>query len=193
MQFVMENEAKQELRKRMLSMRASIPEDVRLEQSEKIAFYILNSKEYNECKVILLYISIRDEISTASLIKAALQDNKTVCLPACLPEKRMEARVYQKESDFTEMYNGIPQPGKHCTVISPDMLELCIVPALCCDTQGYRLGYGGGYYDRYLPKATRAKKITICAKQRIFQTIPHGDFDVPCDKIITEAGQVYEK
>jgi 5-formyltetrahydrofolate cyclo-ligase len=69
--------------------------------------------------------------------------------------------------------------------IPPEKLDFCIVPALACDRDGYRLGYGGGFYDRYLPR-THGITAALCASKRLLDRLPSEPFDVPCKCIITE-------
>ena len=80
---------------------------------------------------------------------------------------------------------GIPEPSSGAPEIPPDGISLVIVPALSCDRNGYRLGYGGGYYDRFLAR-TRAVAAALCAESRLTDELPREPFDLPCNYIITE-------
>lgn len=81
---------------------------------------------------------------------------------------------------------GIREPASSSPVVLPSEIDLCIVPCLCADPDGYRLGYGGGYYDRFLAQST-AYRIALCAADRLLQTpLPREATDIPCDYILTE-------
>ena len=85
---------------------------------------------------------------------------------------------------------GILEPDDNCPVVPPQELDLCIVPCLAADEAGNRLGYGGGYYDRYLPQ-TSAARMLLCAQARLFRKIPIGEHDASCDILITESQVIY--
>lgn len=83
---------------------------------------------------------------------------------------------------------GILEPDETAEQIPPHDVDLIVVPALACDLRGYRLGYGGGYYDRYLMQ-TEAVTAALCAEENMFHALPHDRFDQRCDWVFTE-GQV---
>lgn len=158
-------------------------EKQRVEQA--ITKRLLEMECFLQVKTIFLYYSTAEEISTKEILSACWASGKTVCLPKCLPGNQMAARRVYTLNDLTEQSYGIPEPGVHCMEIPPEELELCIVPALACDRAGYRLGYGGGFYDRFLLR-TRGVTAALCAAQRLFDQLPIEEFDIPCGCIITE-------
>ena len=95
---------------------------------------------------------------------------------------------------MTEQTFGIPEPGEQCPEIAPEEIDLCLVPALACDASGIRLGYGGGFYDRFLPQ-TAACRMVLCAQERFLQQVPAEQHDMHCDCVVTEneVMRVYEK
>ncbi|MCD8355812.1 MAG: 5-formyltetrahydrofolate cyclo-ligase [Clostridia bacterium] len=176
---------KSELRSTLLRQRHAIPQAERDAVNQSICQKVVASTQYHEAENIFIYWSTEDEIDTHAIIADALRQGKRVCVPKCLPGHVMEPRQILSEADLTEETFGIPEPGAHCEVISSDEIQLCIVPALACDSSGTRLGYGGGFYDRFLPK-TRAYRMALCAQARILETIPVQPHDVRCDCIMTE-------
>lgn len=180
---------KKEFRKEMLNLRGRLSDAQRQNCDEKIAFRVLEHPAYLQAKTIFIYYSVGDEISTMEIIDDALRSGKTVCLPRCETERQMSACVITSPADLTKETYGIPEPGDHCTVLAPEQLELCIIPALACDRKGHRMGYGGGYYDRFLPKTT-ARKMALCAAERFFEVIPYEPHDICCDFVVTE-NEVY--
>ena len=97
----------------------------------------------------------------------------------------MSARRILSLDELQSGAYGIPEPSSGAPEIPPDEISLVIVPALSCDRNGYRLGYGGGYYDRFLAR-THAAAAALCAESRLTDVLPREPFDLPCNYIITE-------
>lgn len=176
---------KQMLRAQLLEQRRqTCPQDKR-RIDDAITQRVLQSEWFVQAQTLFVYYSTEEEIATHILIQAGLDAGKTVCLPKCLPEHRMEARQIASLEDLTEQTFGIPEPGAHCAVIPREQIDLCLVPALACDRTGYRLGYGGGFYDRFLDGIS-ARTAALCASSRMTECLPREYFDIPCSGIFTE-------
>lgn len=173
------------LRQELLQQRKQIPSAQKIVIDCAITQKVLQSESYQRSKTLFVYCSIADEIDTHTIIVDALARGKRVCLPKCLPGHVMQPRVITSEGDLSEQTFGIPEPGAHCAAVSPDEIDLCIVPALACDKTGARLGYGGGFYDRFLPQ-TSAYCMALCAQARLLERLPVEPHDVRCGCIITE-------
>lgn len=180
---------KKSFRAHMLQLRGEIAKEKRKLIDQGITARVLAHPAYRQSETIFIYYSVGDEISTMEIIDDALKSGKTVCVPRCEKGRQMSACAITSPQDLMEESYGIPEPGLHCTVIAPDQLDLCIIPSLACDFEGHRMGYGGGYYDRFLPK-TMAKKMVLCAGDRLMEEIPHEAHDICCDLIVTE-NEVY--
>lgn len=178
-------QSKAELRERFLKERRSIPEDEKAAADSEITRRVLQHPWFQRAETVFVYYSTDDEISTHELIKACWALGKRVCVPKCLPKRQMEARCITSFDELTEQTFGIPEPGSACEVIAPDDIDLCLVPALSCDRRGYRLGYGGGFYDMFLPK-TGGNTLALCAADRIVDRLPTEETDVRCGGIVTE-------
>lgn len=169
----------------MLEQRRATPPTERSAIHRAICEQVLDNVHYLSCKTLFVYYSVGDEIDTHAVIADALCRGKWVYVPKCLPDHIMQARRILSQEDLTESTFGIPEPGAHCAVIPPEEIDLCIVPALACDSTGTRLGYGGGFYDRFL-SATPAYRMVLCAQARVLPHIPAQPHDVRCNCIITE-------
>lgn len=181
---------KTRLRKEMLALRAAeIPETRRLrDRAITEAVYALDA--YQNAHTVFCYCSTDDEIATDALIAHALAHGKCVCVPRCERPGEMTARQITDRAQLVPGKFGILEPQADRPVISPEQIDFCIVPCLCADLQGFRLGYGGGYYDRFLCQ-TPAFTAALCAFSRLLRTpLPHEATDIPCDCIVTER-QVY--
>lgn len=176
---------KAELRHQLLHSRHIVPIEVRKAVHEAIRQKVLASEPYQNAGTIFAYWSTEDEIDTHHIIADALRQGKRVCVPKCMSGHRMEARQIMSETDLTEETFGIPEPGAHCPLIPPEEIELCLVPALACDASGARLGYGGGFYDRFLPQ-TPAYRMALCAQDRMLEEVPVQEHDIRCHCIVTE-------
>lgn len=146
----------------------------------------LNLPQVEAGKKFLLFYGVGDEPDTRSVIEELLRRGKTVALPCCLSGFEMEARVIGDLSDLTGEHYGIPEPGEHCPVINAAELDVILTPHLCCDREGYRLGRGGGYYDRYLENC-RGYTVALCPAERLVERVPREVHDRPVDLVLTEA------
>lgn len=181
---------KKEFRSRMKCARAALSASERAAQNQAIAERVLAEPAYRNAKTVFCYCSTGDEIDTYAILRDALAQGKTLCLPVPCGRGVMQAHAI---SDLAQLRPGkydILEPDESCPVVPPHELDLCIVPCLAADENGFRMGYGGGFYDRYLPQ-TSAARMLLCAEARLFPRIPTGEYDVPCDILITESQVIY--
>ena len=176
---------KKALRKRYLAARAALLPDEKREIDRSITENVRNSALYRDAACIFCYVSTAEEIDTRAILEAALRDGKTVCVPLCGKGGSMSARSITALSDLRAGHYGIPEPSDTAEEIAPEDIDLVLAPALACSRNGYRLGYGGGYYDRFLAR-TQAVCAALCASRRLVNELPHEDFDRRCHYIITE-------
>ena len=139
--------------------------------------------EVQAAKTVLLFHSTDREPNTAPVIGALLRAGKTVCLPRCLPGRQMEARAWTGCEALIPSAYGIPEPGADCPVVERDKIDVILVPNLCCDKKNYRLGHGGGYYDRYLA-GYRGFTVSICPKEFLQDSVPKDEYDLPVDLVL---------
>ncbi len=144
--------SKAALRDAMLQKRRAMPIDIRAAADEAIARRVLQSPEYASASSVFAYVSMPHEVHTRSLLKEILADGKQLALPVCDTDQHT-MQFYLLHS-MDELKNGayrIPVPptsSERC--VQPDAATLMLLPMLAFDAEGYRLGAGGGYYDRYL-------------------------------------------
>lgn len=147
----------------------------------------INSDIYKTSSIILAYASLNDEISTDCIIKNALYDDKIVALPYCINnDGLMDFYIIKSFSDLKIGSFGVREPDlTKCEKLCKYDNSIILVPGLCFDNNGYRLGYGKGYYDRFLEKHS-LKSVGLCYNDLLIENIPHDKFDLPVDFIITE-------
>ena len=172
---------KAEIRSISLKKRASLKDR---ELKDKIILEkLLTSDFYKSAKTVMTYVSYKSEVDTKELINILAKDKKRTCAPVCFSDGLMEAYEFSEISSLEQSKMGILEP-KRLKKVLPDEIDLIIVPGCAFNEKGYRIGYGGGFYDRYL-KNTNA---VTCG---LFYDGLKTDFnpdetDIPLDFIITE-------
>ena len=134
---------------------------------------------------VMVFYGTGREPDTVPLIHALLEQGKRVVLPVCLPRRGMEARQVMDPDRLAPNRFGIPEPDKSCPVVDKKEIAVALIPHLMCDRDGYRLGWGGGYYDRWLadyPGFT----VCICRQGRLVEHIPREEFDIPVKLVLIE-------
>lgn len=149
---------------------------------------LLHHPWYLECSTLFVYVSIENEVQTHDLIEAALKDGKQVCVPRVVPGEGMAAVPIRSVADDLKMgFHNIPEPVQQLKPISEKLVDLVVVPGLLFDREGYRIGYGGGYYDRYLQLLPQnSKTIGVVFHQLLVDRIPHEEYDRRVMLVITE-------
>ena len=144
------SKVKQILRGQMRQALAELSDQERAWSDGELIQRFLDHPKLAQAQTVMLYYGVGHEIRTEGLIQTLLDQGKTVCLPKCLPENQMEARAITSLEDLAPDRYAIPAPKDTCPVVEREKLDLILVPGLCFDSRGSRLGQGGGYYDRYL-------------------------------------------
>ena len=181
---------KQRLREERLAAREALSEQERSVLDDRITQKLLATSEYAEATTVLTYVSVSSEVSTRMFIERALRDGKTVAVPRCLPGHCLEFVAITSVEQLVAAPFNLLEPAKELPALTEDQKNnsICIVPALLVDTKGYRLGYGAGFYDRFL-STYPGKKICLAYQHNLSKTmLPHTEFDVPVDMVITESG-----
>lgn len=152
---------------------------------EKLAERFLSLEQVRDGKTFFLFYGVGKELNTRPLIRRLLEEGKRVALPICLPGRQMEAREIRSPDEVRPGRFGIPEPGTDCPPIPKEEIDVVLVPNLLCDRDGYRLGYGGGYYDRWLTGFT-GLTVALCPPERLVDELPREPFDIPVDLVISE-------
>lgn len=137
-------------------------------------------------RAVLVFYGVGKEPDTLPLLRSLRGRGQRVCLPVCLPGRRMEARLFLGEDRLIPGPFGIPQPDGACPVLPREEVEAVLVPHLLCDREGYRLGHGGGYYDRWLA-GYAGFSAAVCPALRLVDCLPRGRFDLPVELVLTDA------
>ncbi|MBQ9414658.1 MAG: 5-formyltetrahydrofolate cyclo-ligase [Clostridia bacterium] len=178
---------KQALRQKYRALRTALTPEEKAARDRKIAAAVRRLWQYQACDTLLCYVSTAIEVDTVAIINQALQDGKKVAVPRCIPEtRRMEFFYISALSELSPGTFGVLEPAAVEDHRVTDRSQgLCFVPALCYDRAGFRLGYGKGYYDRYL-SGFEGAKVGLCYSDCVVPSLPHGRFDRPVETLVTE-------
>ena len=192
-------EQKEALRENMKKMRDAIPEDQRKTEDAQLLDIITKTALYQEAQSILTYVSFGSEVSTRDLIERAMKDGKKVYVPR-VDGDTMEFYRFEEWKELEESRLGILEPDKNPAKrfpyelhISLDKAQDCvfIVPGLAFDSHCNRLGYGGGYYDRYLQGFEKRMTLGIAYSEQIVDRVPVTNRDQSLDLVVTPQGAYY--
>ncbi|MGI6538685.1 MAG: 5-formyltetrahydrofolate cyclo-ligase [Caldicoprobacterales bacterium] len=181
--------AKKKLRNAMIAKRDSIPDEKRKLKSLIIERKLRAHVFYQNADVIMTYVSFNSEVDTHSIIKNALDNGKRIVVPVSIPEGRLLLPCEITSLDDLKPGTwGILEPAKEKRIIiEPKKIDLVIIPGIAFDSYKNRLGYGAGYYDRFLPSLRHdAVKVGIGFIEQIVDILPVEPFDVSLDMIVTD-------
>ena len=159
---------------------------------------VISLLQYKDAKCVFCYVSKEPEVSTTKILEDILAKGKILAVPKCISKGIMVACEVQDIKQLTKDKFGIFEP-KDCKIVRPDDIDMAIIPCLSASKDGNRLGYGGGYYDRYLVGSDFVK-VALCYEKMLECSIPVDNHDVKMDMLITEEkvmnfanGGLYEK
>ena len=181
---------KQELRKIFLDKRKNISNHYAQKVSNKVTKHFNSIIDNYSISVVAGFYPFRNEINTLPLLKVFISNGYKTCLPVTpLDDKILQFREWTPKINLVRGKYGIFEPNQDCDKVEPDML---LVPLLAFDEAGYRLGYGGGYYDQTLRKLISTKKnitsIGVAFKIQRYKKLPIDTFDISLDAVIDEDG-----
>ena len=174
---------KSELRKQVLHEMKAIPRTQKVTLDLALTERLLQHPFYQEAKIIATYLSFSHEFQTQGLIEQALRDGKKVLIPKTYPKGRMDFVVYHPQQLVKTSF-GLLEPQGDLEVVDASQIDLIHVPGLAFTTEGYRIGYGGGYYDRYLEHFPGHTLSTIYPCQ-VQQFMPENH-DIPVQEVLID-------
>ena len=176
---------KQSLRTKKCSELEALPQSYIDESNAAIEAKLLSLPEYIAAKRVFAYFSVGREVKTQGIISRALAAGKPVALPVCQDGGKMSFRLISDLSELCPGKFGIPEPAPDAPELTPQADDIMIVPALCCDEHGNRLGHGAGCYDRYLAKCN-CFTVCLCRKRMLESAIPTEPTDIAVSLVLTE-------
>ena len=183
-------ESRQDLRKRILGSRDRLSDNERRAKSSSISDNFGALTEMKQWATLFMYVNFRSEVETVGLIKRCLKQGIRVAVPFvdASTVSMIPLLIKDPEKDLAPGYYGIPEPDPQKALrLEPSEIDAAIIPGSVFDIHGGRLGYGGGYYDRFLVNdAPQAKRIGFAFELQLVDNVPLEPHDQPLDILITE-------
>lgn len=177
---------KDELRKEIFIKRSQLTPEYRQAAQAKIYQALFDLDSFQNARTIMVYYSTAEEFDTQPIIQRAWDDGKVVGVPRVYPKRILEAHKLTPDTPLELSKFKIQEPISTSPIIDPEIIDLIIMPCVTCNNQGERLGYGGGYYDRYLLRAKNAQLVLPYFAQLQMDTIPTEAHDMKVQTVITE-------
>ena len=173
---------KKELRRQIREKKRAMTETEIVEKSAKLGELFAASSLYQNAQTIYGYLPYNQEVRTIPMLEQALKDGKRVAVPKVIGDEMVF--IYMDDLSKVEKgYAGIPEPAADGPA-ADDTHALVLMPGLAFDPQGHRIGYGGGFYDKFLASEPEHPTLALCYD---FQMLPHLEteaFDIPVDCVL---------
>jgi len=182
-------EEKSKIRALLCERRDCMPECVRKKWSQKVTSSLFRLPEFQCARAIALFGSFRSEVFTRDMICRALSLKKRVSLPVTVksPKRLIFRQIFDLDKDLSVGSFGIPEPKDSLPRVKNDEIELVVTPGIAFDRCGYRIGFGGGYYDRLFAQIKpECVKVGIAFHFQLIDKVPHEPKDLPVDIIVTD-------
>lgn len=188
---------RESIREETLKQRKNLLPAERATRSQRIAARVIewiqqSEKSDSECsfKTVMVYLSMKSEVETHGLIESLLNQGRKIVAPVVETKSgQLVPRCIQNlEKDLVTHRFGMLEPNENCPIFPPDQLQLIFVPGIAFDLNGYRLGYGKGFYDRFLPTCLNAVTIGIAFQLQLVENTYPQPWDIPVQHIFTEEG-----
>jgi len=181
---------KSELRKRLICRRDQLSPAEIEHKSNLIASRIFTMEAYDKAATVMFFLSFGSEVNTRYMVEETVKRGKRVLAPKTFPEERelLPAHILDWDKDLVSGAYGIPEPGPHCIYpVDPYLVEMLIVPGVAFDKKGNRIGYGGGYYDRFFTLLRPGTPLVALAYElQIIPNVSVDPWDRRVDYIVTE-------
>lgn len=175
---------KKDIRNQILTKRLGITQEELMNKSQKICNSFLALPQYQDADLLYIYMDFKNEVVTKQIIVDAHRKGKKVAIPKVVKDQIIFYYLEPNDRELKEGYFGIREPE----IAKPvkDNSGIMVVPGIAFDEEGYRVGYGKGYYDRYLQDNEVAQKISLVLELQLIKQVPYDAYDIPVDLIITE-------
>lgn len=182
------------VRKQMMETLSKLSKSLYEDYSYKIANLLYEDADWKDSRVLSITISKFPEVDTYQIIRKAWEQGKKVVVPKCYPkDKKMIFYHLTEFSQLESVYFGLLEPKEDSSnAVEASQIDLMIVPGLAYTKEGYRIGFGGGYYDRYLENYT-GKTLILAFENQIIPQMVVEEHDIPISKIITNHGMIKVK
>jgi 5-formyltetrahydrofolate cyclo-ligase len=177
-------EQKAEIRTRLKQVRASMPASLRKAHSKLIHGHLAGLNEVISAKRVFIYVSFASEVDTHTIIRQFLEEGKSLAVPKIINTDHMVSVCFSSWEDLSPDVMGIPTPTS--STPDSDPFDIVITPGVGFTIAGGRLGFGRGYYDKWLSANTVKTRIALAFEAQLIDDLPKGADDIPVDIIVTE-------
>jgi 5-formyltetrahydrofolate cyclo-ligase len=179
--------AKEELRRRVAGLRRTLASETRERFSRAMSERLIESETFTRAKVVAAYAALRFEIDPRAVVERACALGKIVGLPRFVATSgTLELALYRPGDELVESHFMVKQPSESAPTIDLASVDLVLVPGIAFDARGQRLGFGQGYYDRFLPRMPSAVRVGLSFELQMLVEVPATTHDVPVDHLATE-------
>ena len=173
---------KASIRRQIREKKRAMTQEEILLRSEKLGQLLAQSQVYQSAKTIYGYLPYNQEVRTVPMLERALQDGKKVAVPKVYGDTMRF--IYLEDMSCVETgYAGIPEPVAD-EPVAEDKTALVIMPGLAFTKEGDRMGYGGGFYDRFLAEEPNHPTVALCYEFQILESLPTEEYDIPVDCVL---------
>lgn len=184
------SEQKKALRADVRARERALDPDYKARSAAAICRALADLPAFSSAGIVLAFCGTAREIDTRAFLAETLRRGKTLLLPRCEPERQLSLCVVRDlDADLEPGAMGIWEPKRSCATLPPEAAELAVVPCTTFDRAGNRLGQGGGYYDRLLPRL-RCPSVCICREALLAERVPVEAHDLRCTLYLTENGVI---
>ena len=173
---------KKELRSIIRAQKRAMTEQMIQEKSEALARQFFETEQYRTARSIYGYLPYNQEVRTVEMLEQAIRDGKRVAVPKCYDDE-MRFIWMEDLNQVEKGYAGIPEPIADGPV-ADDETALVLMPGLAFDKEGHRIGYGGGFYDKFLAREGDHPTLALCYDFQMVEYLETEEFDIPVDKVL---------
>ena len=173
---------KKELRRQIREQKRAMTENEIVAASQRLGELFLNCRQYQEAKTIYGYLPYNQEVRTVPMLEQAMKDGKRVAVPKCYGEE-MRFIYMDDLSKVEKGYANIPEPIADDPV-ADDKTALVLMPGMAFTKDGKRMGYGGGFYDKFLAAEPDHPTVALCYAFQMVEDLPTEDYDIPVDCVL---------
>ena len=173
---------KKELRRQIREQKRAMSEEEIVAASERLGELFLNCPQYKDAKTIYGYLPYNQEVRTVPMLEQAMKDGKRVAVPKCYGEE-MRFIYMEDLSKVEKGYANIPEPVAD-EPVAQDPTALVLMPGMAFTRDGKRMGYGGGFYDKFLAAEPDHPTVALCYAFQMVEDLPTEDYDIPVDCVL---------
>ena len=181
---------KSALRRTIVARRDDLPAQEVRRRSAAAGSHLSRLSEFASARCVMFFVSFGSEVDTLPMIQKAVAGGKRVAAPRADPRTRslLPCEILDPEKDLAPGAHKIREPRPHCPEVPLAEIDAIVVPAAVWGEDGYRVGYGGGYYDRFLARLKDVRRIGLGLETQVIPEVPHGPHDLPVEVLVTDAG-----